>query len=97
MRTRESAASPGTTIWSTTTEPMDRGLQPAVSAVLNCGEIPMTDQDNLRDRIKRLVDETDDGDSAAQAIIDEFGLTVEECPCVFDCKETRVVGKWEKQ
>lgn len=35
----------------------------------------MSDQDNLRDRIKRLVDETDDGDSAARAIIDEFGLT----------------------
>ncbi|WP_167199541.1 hypothetical protein [Brevibacterium pigmentatum] len=33
----------------------------------------------------------------AQAIIDEFGLTMEECPCVFDCKETRAVGKWEKQ
>ena len=37
----------------------------------------MTDEDNLRNRIKRLVDETDDGDSAARAIIDELGLTKE--------------------
>ncbi|WP_167197990.1 hypothetical protein [Brevibacterium pigmentatum] len=34
----------------------------------------MTDHDNLRDRIKHLVDETDDGESAAQAIIDDLHL-----------------------
>lgn len=71
------------------------------SGLPEAGEIPMTDQDNLRDRIKRLVDETDDGDSAAQAIIDEFGLTVEtmtlggmrEAGAPFTT--TRIVGKWE--
>jgi len=36
------------------------------------------DRNALRGRIKRLVDETDDGDSAAQAIIDDLGLRVEE-------------------
>lgn len=34
----------------------------------------------LRDRIKRLVDETDDGDSAAKAIIDDLGLIVVDVP-----------------
>ena len=71
----------------------------------------MSDQDNLRDRIAAQItpflywnyadwegaDERDKADAreCAQAIIDELGLTVEECPCVFDCKETRFVGKWE--
>lgn len=62
----------------------------------------MTDQDNeLRYRIKRLVDETDDGDSAAKAIIDELGLTVEERidePGKRGINPVqRVIGKWEKQ
>lgn len=63
--------------------------------------------DELRDRIARVIhreecacgeDVTEEWEERwAQAIIDEFGMQVEECPCVFDCKETRIVGKWEKQ
>lgn len=57
------------------------------------------DADTLRDRIKRLVDETDDGESAARAIIDEFGLTVEDRLTEYGIDdpgyESRVVGKWE--
>lgn len=67
----------------------------------------MTNETELRDRLKRIVDETDDGDSAAQAIIDEFGLTVEvdfdprtgrighDGRYEWTGKQSRVVGKWE--
>lgn len=79
----------------------------------------MSDQDNLRDRIEQTIDRaTDDwmGDPrintsyhkhVAQAIVREFGLTVEtepghdprECGCSSRAypAESRVVGKWEKQ
>lgn len=36
--------------------------------------------EELRGRIARLVDDTDDGDSAAQAIIDDLGLEIEDSP-----------------
>lgn len=39
-----------------------------------------TTEEELRGRIARLVDEADDGDSAAQAIIDDLGLEVLEHP-----------------
>lgn len=68
----------------------------------------MTDQDNLRDMIAEVISsattgwvrdeyvtDLSEGDYIAQAIIDEFELTVEECPCAFDCKGTRLAGKWE--
>ena len=79
----------------------------------------MTSQDELRDRIAEFIDaalvawNTDmdtqysEGEYVAQAIIDEFGLTVEiepghdprECGCSSRAypAESRVVGKWEKQ
>lgn len=65
----------------------------------------MTDQDNLRDRIaecqrqvlkrRALISDVDLPDYLAQAIIDEFGLTVETGQ--FGVTMKRVVGKWEKQ
>lgn len=73
----------------------------------------MTSQDELRGRIEQIIEDktwvmAPDGfiagtEEAAQAIIDEFGLTVEEghitgrgygLPGVIG---KRVVGKWEKQ
>lgn len=61
----------------------------------------MTDQDKLRDRIKHLVDETDDGESAARAIIDEFGLTMEDRLTEYGIDdpgyESRVVGEWKEE
>ena len=69
----------------------------------------MTDQDNLRDRIADLLWRTEEKswEDQAQAIIDEFGLTVEtepghdprECGCSSRAypAESRVVGKWEQQ
>ena len=76
----------------------------------------MTDQDNLQDRMVRVLSRVDDEAAArddgadvastrelAQAIIDEFGLTVEAS--MFGgridegapYKAARVVGKWERQ
>lgn len=71
----------------------------------------MTDQDNLRDRIAKVLDQNFNPDQYpimaavfrdyAQAIIDEFGLTVEERidePGKRGINPVqRVVGKWEKQ
>lgn len=73
----------------------------------------MTDQNELRDRIEQIIEDktyavAPDGfiagtEDAAQAIIDEFGLTVEKghitgqgygLPGVIG---KRIVGKWEKQ
>ena len=63
--------------------------------------------DNLRDRIADLLWRTEEKswEDQAQAIIDEFGLTVEiepghdprECGCSSRAypAESRVVGKWE--
>ena len=70
----------------------------------------MTDQDNLRDRIEQIIEDktsapAPDGLIAAQAIINEFGMTVEtepghdprECGCSSRAypAESRIVGKWE--
>ncbi|MFE1082461.1 hypothetical protein [Brevibacterium sediminis] len=70
----------------------------------------MTDQDNLRDRIAEVISsattgwvrdeyvtDLSEGDYIAQAIIDEFGMTVEERHIFGQAEESRVVGKWEKQ
>ncbi len=83
----------------------------------------MSDQDNLRDRIAHLLhrhfeltaigpvgcghEYWSDEEHVAQAIIYEFGLTVEtepghdprECGCSSRAypAESRVVGKWAKQ
>lgn len=72
----------------------------------------MTDQDSLRDRIASALEmadaEASDGgfaiampDHAAQAIIDELGLTVEERLTEFGIDDPgyqqRVVGKWEER
>lgn len=67
----------------------------------------MSDQDNLRNRIETVLDRFT-GESwehhhknAAQAIIDELGLTVETVEGVMDPKgdydAARVVGKWAKR
>lgn len=66
----------------------------------------MTDQDNLRDRIEAILDRFT-GESwehhhrdAAQAIIDDLGLTVEgQMGADGDDPiwEERIVGKWEEQ
>lgn len=71
----------------------------------------MTDQDNLRNRIAEVIAGEEEhphprGYTAhAQAVIDEFGMTVElraervmasPDPLEFDYTR-RVVGKWEKQ
>ena len=65
----------------------------------------MSDQDNLRGRIEQIIEDktyavAPDGfiagtEDAAQAIIDEFRLTVETGQ--FGVTMKRVVGKWEKQ
>ena len=65
----------------------------------------MTDQNELRDRIEQIIEDktyavAPDGfiagtEDAAQAIIDEFRLTVETGQ--FGVTMKRVVGKWEKQ
>ena len=74
----------------------------------------MTDQDNLRDRIaesqrrvlnrRALIADVDLPAYLAQAIIDEFDLTVDDGTAWVDAPAgpipvpaTRVVGKWEKQ
>ena len=65
----------------------------------------MTDQDELRDRIVEAFKRGADGyggvEGGAQAIIEEFGLTVETVEGVMDPNgdydAARVVGKWEKQ
>ena len=75
----------------------------------------MSDQDELRDKIAAVVEAYlprehmgyGSGEYAAQAIIDEFGLTVEtepghdprECGCSSRAypAESRVVGKWEAE
>ncbi|WP_181275991.1 hypothetical protein [Brevibacterium oceani] len=63
----------------------------------------MSDVDNLRDRIADILEALDGRDfgQVAQAIIDEFGLTVEERidePGKRGINPVqRVVGKWEKQ
>lgn len=71
----------------------------------------MTDQNELRDRIEQIIEDktyavAPDGfiagtEDAAQAIIDEFRLTVEERidePGKRGINPVRrVVGKWEKQ
>lgn len=75
----------------------------------------MTDQDNLRERIEGVIDQADDyffngnyPELLAQAIIDEFGLTVEavggnksissaDWRVVESPVKTRIVGKWVKQ
>lgn len=63
----------------------------------------MADHDNLRDRIE---DALRDGvglswQNKAQAIIDEFGLTVEERLTEFGIDDPgyqqRVIGKWEER
>ena len=65
----------------------------------------MTDQDNLRDRIAKLIHEGEtlsmEGSGyVAQAIIDEFGLTVETVggfvSVAGNHDARRVVGKWER-
>ena len=53
----------------------------------------MTDQDNLRDRIEQIIEDktyapAPDGLIAAQAIINEFGLT-------YIRTGGSIVGKWE--
>ena len=58
----------------------------------------MTSQDELRDRIADvIVRKGRTGNSAAQAIIDEFGLTVEQRLRSWDDEagEVRYVGRWE--
>lgn len=67
----------------------------------------MSDQDNLRDRIANLIEKLDnqqmiyDGkiaspDDIAQAIIDEFGLTVETHAATHAKRTmTRITGQWE--
>ena len=78
----------------------------------------MTDQDNLRDRIEQIIEDKTyamalDGfiagtEDAAQAIIDELGLTVEavggnksislaDWRVVESPVKTRIVGKWEPE
>ena len=66
----------------------------------------MTDQGELRDRVERQLcmffDENYDGHlyDASQAIIDEFGLTVETVggfvSVAGNHDARRVVGKWER-
>ena len=65
----------------------------------------MTDQDNLRDRIeeviwKRTALPTEITMLVAQAIIDEFGLTVETRLTEFGIDDPgyqqRVIGEWEE-
>ena len=65
------------------------------------GGTEMTSQDNLRDRIADvIVRKGRTGNSAAQAIIDEFGLTVETVggfvSVAGNHDARRVVGKWER-
>ena len=68
----------------------------------------MTDQDNLRNRIAEIVNAaldawntdmgTQDGESeyTAQAIIEEFGLTVETHAATHAKRNmTRITGAWE--
>ena len=75
------------------------------------GGTEMTSQDELRDRISSVVAERNayfgghtgraDPKDVAQAIIDEFGLTVEERLTEYGIDdpgyEYRVVGKWEAE
>lgn len=70
----------------------------------------MTDQDNLRNRIESIIEDktyatAPDGfiagtEEAAQAIIDEFGLTVVERLTEFGIDDPgyqqRVIGEWEE-
>ena len=60
----------------------------------------MTDQDNLRNRIKQIIDlhderffDDDYPSTLAQAIIDELRLEREVSPINVDC--VRYVSKWE--
>ena len=65
----------------------------------------MTNQDNLRDRIARILSRTYTSGpekvvlediAAAQAIIDEFGLTVETHAATHAKRTmTRTIGAWE--
>ena len=66
----------------------------------------MTDVDNLRDRIEQIIEDktyamAPDGfiagtEDAAQAIIDEFGLTVETHAATHAKRNmTRITGAWE--
>lgn len=69
----------------------------------------MSEQGNLRDRIAEVIHRTesplhDHGQAQAQAIIDEFGLTVERRDTGLQSNPpgrsiyvSRVVGNWEKQ
>ena len=61
------------------------------------GGTEMTSQDNLRDRIADvIVRKGRTGNSAAQAIIDEFGLTMEANAAVEGPRPMRrVIGEWE--
>ena len=65
----------------------------------------MTDQDELRDRIEQIIEDktsapAPDGLIAAQAIINEFGMTVRGDDCgyheIYGSYDTRF-GKWEQQ
>lgn len=79
------------------------GTQPRNSGTL-CfyGGTEMT-SDELRDRIADvIVRKGRTGNSAAQAIIDEFGLTTKSRRVYvvgtdMPVTETRIVGKWEQQ
>ena len=65
----------------------------------------MTDQDNLRDRMAEVLSRTYTSGpakvvlediAAAQAIIDEFGLTVETHAATHAKRTmTRIIGAWE--
>lgn len=81
----------------------------------------MTSQDNLRERMAEIIDaalvawntdmdtQDSEGKYAAQAVIDEFGLTVDRAVdtgnrsydkrtgIITNGWKYRVVGKWEKQ
>ena len=60
----------------------------------------MSDQDELRNRIDRVISEVSGGQSShqkhAQAIIDEFGLAVETHAATHSKRAmTRITGAWE--
>ena len=98
------------------------GTQPRNNETLCIyGGTEMTSSDELRDRIAELIDaalvawntdmdtQDSEGAYAAQAVIDEFGLTVEmrvssvgrtvdrRTGIVTSSTQTRIVGKWEQR
>ena len=72
------------------------GAQPRNNGTL-CfyGGTEMTSQDELRDRIADvIVRKGRTGNSAAQAIIDEFGLRWEHQPVIGGTRK-RIIGDWK--